>query len=204
MNELYHHGVKGQKWGVRRYQNKDGTLTPEGKIRVAARNNVIRNIQYTDDVNNIVSTLSTKEKKLLGAPLDKDWIEKKYEAETLSNIAKTFVTKIGNTPVSALEIWTNGGRTGQIAIVTRNDEKYRRKGYASKEVERAIKWVERYGNKSIDELEWWADKSNTGSRYLAEKYGFEIADNLGSDNDVRYIRKVKKNKHTKTIVKDSP
>ena len=31
MNELYHHGVKGQKWGVRRYQNPDGTLTPEGK-----------------------------------------------------------------------------------------------------------------------------------------------------------------------------
>ena len=30
-NELTHHGVKGQKWGVRRYQNKDGTLTPEGK-----------------------------------------------------------------------------------------------------------------------------------------------------------------------------
>lgn len=29
--ELYHHGVKGMKWGVRRYQNKDGSLTPKGK-----------------------------------------------------------------------------------------------------------------------------------------------------------------------------
>lgn len=192
MNALYHYGIKGQKWGVRRYQNKDGSLTLAGKKRVVDRNNIIRNRQYTDDVNNIVSTLSTKEKKLLGAPLDKDWIEKKYEAETLSNIAKTFVTKVGNTPVSALEIWTNGGRTGQIAIVTRNDEKYRRKGYASKEVERAIKWVERYGNKSIDELEWFVDKSNIGSRRLAEKYGFEIADNLETSNDIRYIRKVKK------------
>lgn len=32
-DELYHHGVKGMKWGVRRYQNKDGSLTAAGKKR---------------------------------------------------------------------------------------------------------------------------------------------------------------------------
>ena len=32
-NELYHWGIKGQKWGIRRYQNPDGTLTKEGKAR---------------------------------------------------------------------------------------------------------------------------------------------------------------------------
>lgn len=30
---LYHHGILGQKWGVRRYQNEDGTLTDAGKKR---------------------------------------------------------------------------------------------------------------------------------------------------------------------------
>lgn len=34
-NALYHHGVKGMKWGVRRYQNADGTLTNAGKTRYA-------------------------------------------------------------------------------------------------------------------------------------------------------------------------
>ena len=32
-NELMHHGILGMKWGIRRYQNKDGSLTPAGKKR---------------------------------------------------------------------------------------------------------------------------------------------------------------------------
>lgn len=37
-NYLQHHGILGQKWGVRRYQNEDGSLTPAGKKRRYAEN----------------------------------------------------------------------------------------------------------------------------------------------------------------------
>ena len=45
--ELYHHGIKGQKWGVRRYQNLDGSLTAAGKRRMKYIKNA-SNIAYNN------------------------------------------------------------------------------------------------------------------------------------------------------------
>ena len=35
--ELYHHGIKGQRWGVRRFQNEDGSLTSAGRRRYTSK-----------------------------------------------------------------------------------------------------------------------------------------------------------------------
>ena len=63
-DELYHHGIKGQKWGVRRFQNSDGTLTSAGKQR------------YSYDG----ASTQDKAKRLLSRELDADVaIRKRWE-----------------------------------------------------------------------------------------------------------------------------
>lgn len=60
--ELYHHGIKGQKWGVRRYQNKDGSLTLAGQRRYGETNS--RTLKKGIEVQNISrSRLDSNNKK---------------------------------------------------------------------------------------------------------------------------------------------
>ena len=54
-NELTHWGIRGMRWGIRRYQNKDGSLTAAGKKR--------RGIDDSDD--NDTESTETKRERLL-------------------------------------------------------------------------------------------------------------------------------------------
>ena len=67
---LVHHGIKGQKWGIRRYQNPDGSLTGKGKrqLRKAVKNqlsgkNRIRSTPIGSLLYNSIN--STREAKIL-------------------------------------------------------------------------------------------------------------------------------------------
>lgn len=125
--ELYHHGVKGQKWGVRRYQNKDGSLTPAGKKR-------IRNTTGRDDSNKIRYGSTSKTSIKSKADIDKEITTLKAEnAANGKAAAGLALMGVGGLSVSALmlnsgfispqlvaasvvSIGTGAGKAAQAAI----------------------------------------------------------------------------------------
>lgn len=191
-NELYHHGIKGQKWGVRRYQNKDGTLTPAGKQRVTAIRRVKSAAKTKSAVEDIISTLSEKEKKFLA--LDDD--DKYLTIEQGEHVVKRFLNKVGTTPISFFDMMDDGG-TINVALGTRSGEQYRGKGYASTLAKKGRDWFDKNSNK-YDAMVWGVDKNNYPSIAIAKKLGFEYEPGSeGDDGFVNYIYKSKKKKKIK-------
>ena len=60
-NELYHHGIKGQKWGVRRFQNEDGSLTSEGQKRYGESGKKISSKEYYSEKRELTKNLEKKD-----------------------------------------------------------------------------------------------------------------------------------------------
>lgn len=61
---LQHHGIKGQKWGVRRYQNPDGTLTPLGKKKYGTVENFNKSQDRKRKIKKAAMTVA-----IAGAPI---------------------------------------------------------------------------------------------------------------------------------------
>ena len=95
-DELYHHGIKGQKWGVRRFQNPDGSYTEAGKERYGR--NIRRDLDSFQKVRADLRSSESEYVKTIGKP-DHKQRKEQYEndikrySEIMEKIAKKYGDK---------------------------------------------------------------------------------------------------------------
>lgn len=69
-NELYHYGVEGTHWGVRQYQNEDGSLTPLGKSRLRGYDGE-ESYNYSENFRNAEAYSNSWQRKYGTTPINR-------------------------------------------------------------------------------------------------------------------------------------
>lgn len=186
---LAHHGILGQKWGVRRFQNKDGSLTAEGQKRRQARDRIIRSEASTKDIDDIINGMNKVERDYVLA--GSDHYLNRDERSTI--VKRVVIRDKSGKAVSFFDMLEDGDDL-QVALGTRSGSDYRGHGYASKAAERAIKYLIKNKDRIPQRnIVWGVNKNNTASVHLAEKYGFTLDPNSESDDGswVNYVRRIR-------------
>lgn len=124
MNELQHHGILGQKWGIRRFQNSDGTLTEAGKNRYEKASEKERRKQAirekkADSRNRSTMTEEELRKKIQKLQMEKQLRELTNEEiypgkKAAMNVLQSIGTKVVTTAVTGAALY------GLKAAVSKN------------------------------------------------------------------------------------
>lgn len=104
---LSHHGIKGMRWGVRRYRNKDGSLTPAGKKRYDSMSDDAKTA--SDIRTKKVSQMSNAELKKLN---ERVRLEQEYSRLNPNTIQKgwKFVTATAGIMGTSLALYNNSNQ----------------------------------------------------------------------------------------------
>lgn len=113
---LKHFGILGQKWGIRRFQNPDGTLTEAGKKRYSNPDNVKKDVLSGIDktlsraVEKVNKNLPSINKKYDGINLyENKKLMKQYEKEVMDMATKVHINQL-NEEYGAMVDQANLGR----------------------------------------------------------------------------------------------
>ena len=180
---LAHHGVKDQRWGIRHYQNPDGTWTEEGKERRRSGYRVITADKTRKDVNSIVRSLDKRGKHFLN-------VEKGYLSyEEGQYLVKRFLAKDGDKPVAFLDVLSDGKdeKTNKeyVNIAIAVNQQYQGKGYGYEVAKKGSDWLKKNRSK-FEDITWSAYTDNLLSRKLAEKSGFKFDPETSGDKYANY------------------
>ena len=178
-NHIYlaHHGIKGMKWGVRRFQNSDGTLTAAGKKRYDIDEHRVLsasvNTQTSSGRNVEISSIPTNR-------VAKFLIAHNRKIRANAENTRNYTIKADGKPVGDMTLYKESRDSLNVVWVGIN-ESSRGNGYATAAMIGAIEVAKRSGCKHVT-LE--VPGNSPDARHIYEKLGFVEQEQISTDDDV--------------------
>ena len=170
--ELYHHGIKGQKWGVRKYQNKDGSLTPAGRERY--KDSIADTKVYTKKGVEVV--LRKQPTPLISKVVGK--LSK--SAQTNAARSDFLNVTVGGKKVGDLQLFKEDPKSLNVVWVS-IDMKYEGNGYGQT-VMRAV--VDHAKKQNLDRVTLEVPGISPNARHIYESLGFKSKGLISDEDDM--------------------